>query len=103
MSHSADQLPDDVVDALGRGHTIDAIKRLREARGLGLAEAKSLVDAYRADNNVGMPALEAKKPAVLPKRREGNLSPGEMPAAGAAVGWMVALAGAGLALYLVLR
>lgn len=102
MSHPANELPDDVLDALGRGHTIEAIKLLREARGLGLAEAKSLVDAYRADNGVGMSVGDVKKPAAAPARRTG-LSPGEMPAANMTFGWIVALAAAGLALFLVLR
>jgi ribosomal protein L7/L12 len=39
-------LPPDVLDALRRGRTLEAIKRLRQATGLGLAEAKALVDAH---------------------------------------------------------
>lgn len=39
-------LPADVLAALERGKTIDAIKLLRAATGLGLKEAKDLVDAH---------------------------------------------------------
>lgn len=41
------ELPDDVLDALGKGQTIEAIKLLRSATGLGLKEAKDLLDAYQ--------------------------------------------------------
>jgi len=36
----------DVVSAIKKGQTIDAIKKLRASRGIGLKEAKDLVDAY---------------------------------------------------------
>jgi ribosomal protein L7/L12 len=39
-------LPPDVLEALSRGRTIDAIKRLRKATGLGLAEAKSAIEMH---------------------------------------------------------
>ena len=51
-------LPPDVLDALRRGRTIEAIKRLRKATGLGLAEAKTLVEHARA--------LAAAAPAHAP-------------------------------------
>lgn len=38
------QLPSDVVKAIKDGRKIEAIKMLREATGLGLANAKVLVD-----------------------------------------------------------
>ncbi len=41
----ADPLPDDVQEALEGGQRIEAIKRLREARGIGLKQAKTLIDA----------------------------------------------------------
>lgn len=37
-------LPSDVVQAIEQGKKIEAIKRLREATGIGLANAKVLVD-----------------------------------------------------------
>jgi len=39
-------LPPDVLESLQHGHKIEAIKRLREATGLGLKEAKDMVDAH---------------------------------------------------------
>jgi hypothetical protein len=45
------QLPGDVIDAIERGRKIEAIKLLREATGLGLANAKVLVD--RASHSYG--------------------------------------------------
>ena len=43
---STGPLPPDVVDALRRGNKIEAIKRLRTATGLGLAEAKDRIEAH---------------------------------------------------------
>ncbi len=40
----ADPLPDDVLAALGADRRIEAIKLLREARGIGLKEARKIVD-----------------------------------------------------------
>lgn len=40
-------MPSDVQEALERGQTILAIKRLREATGVSLKEAKALVDEVR--------------------------------------------------------
>jgi ribosomal protein L7/L12 len=42
----ADPLPADVLAALEQGDTIEAIKRLRAATGLGLKEAKDIVDRH---------------------------------------------------------
>ena len=39
-----DSLPPEVIQAIEQGRKIEAIKRLREATGLGLANAKVLVD-----------------------------------------------------------
>lgn len=40
-------VPEDVREALERGETILAIKRLREATGVGLKEAKDVIDEVR--------------------------------------------------------
>jgi ribosomal protein L7/L12 len=45
MPDTVPPIPDDVLDAVKRGNTIEAIKRLREATGLGLKEAKDVIDA----------------------------------------------------------
>jgi ribosomal protein L7/L12 len=39
-------LPSPVVNALSKGEKIEAIKLLREARGIGLKEAKDIVEEY---------------------------------------------------------
>jgi hypothetical protein len=38
------ELPEDVRALAAQGHTIQAVKRLRERTGLGLKEARELVD-----------------------------------------------------------
>ena len=48
-------LPSDVVDAIHANRKIDAIKLLREHRGLGLKEAKQEVDAYVRENKHLLP------------------------------------------------
>jgi ribosomal protein L7/L12 len=45
-------VPADVQDALERGQTILAIKRLREATGVGLKEAKEFVDEVQRRRSV---------------------------------------------------
>lgn len=45
MANPVDSLPADVVEAWKSGNKIEAIKRLREATNLGLAEAKAAIDA----------------------------------------------------------
>ncbi|WP_439887758.1 hypothetical protein ACSX1C_00435 [Pseudomonas sp. MBLB4123] len=46
MNRRRDELPPEVLEALRRGRKIEAIKRLREARGLDLREAKQEVEAF---------------------------------------------------------
>lgn len=46
MPDSSRPVPADVLEAANSGNTIEAIKRLREATGLGLKEAKDLIDAH---------------------------------------------------------
>ncbi|MGE4542500.1 MAG: hypothetical protein AB7D06_00190 [Pedobacter sp.] len=40
-------LPEHVIEALNRGNKIEAIKRLREFRGMGLAEAKQAIETWQ--------------------------------------------------------
>ena len=65
---TANQLPTDVLRAIEKGRKIEAIKILREATGIGLANAKVLVD--RASLNHGpkkaLPSAVSEEP-VLPK------------------------------------
>jgi len=63
--HADQALPADVVAAIQQGNKIEAIKRLRLARGLDLKDAKDIVDAYvRAD-----PALARKYQAHAERAR----------------------------------
>ena len=81
-------LPPAVIDALRRGDKIGAIKLLREATKLGLAEAKGAIDALEAAKS-GRPAPpSAAKPAkrvavahahAQRRPREDDLGPGEEP------------------------
>lgn len=42
----------DVIAEIENGRKLSAIKLLRESHNLGLKEAKELVDAYCAENNI---------------------------------------------------
>ncbi len=56
----------DVVDALRHGMKIEAIKRYREETGVGLAEAKSFVDALEQSLKTGeLPESSAELAADL--------------------------------------
>ena len=81
-------LPPDVLEALEKGQTIEAIKRLRRATGLGLKEAKDLVDARSREQSAAF-------------GRDRDRAPGEVPRR-AGAGWVV-LVLAFLAVLLVLR
>ena len=50
MTNSEAKLSAQVLNAIHVGRKIEAIKLLREERGLGLKEAKQIVDAYAAAN-----------------------------------------------------
>jgi len=45
-----------VVEAIKSGRKIEAIKRLREIRGIGLKEAKEQVERYAEENHIQIPA-----------------------------------------------
>jgi hypothetical protein len=79
-------LPPDVIDALRQGRMIEAIKLLRTGSGIGLKEAKDIIDAHirRAAAPVG--SQGAKDAAAASQRRmianhsnPGGYSPGEVP------------------------
>ncbi len=46
------ELESEVVDAIRQGKKIEAIKKLREIRNIGLKESKDLIDTYLNDNNL---------------------------------------------------
>lgn len=68
---------------LAQGHKIEAIKLLREACGLSLAEAKSRVDA--AEKGL---VLDLRSEAPPPRSASGSAAPGEVPR-GSGLGWVV--------------
>lgn len=49
------QLPDDVLNALQHGQVIEAIKLLRAASGLGLKEAKDVIDSHQLGASFSLP------------------------------------------------
>jgi hypothetical protein len=94
-------LPPQVIDALKRGNKIEAIKLLRAALPVGLAEAKSVLEALeRASGNAApQPRPQPKIVKAHPVRRntgrprEDDLSPGEEPRSSASpVGIVIAIA-----------
>lgn len=54
MPHTGPTLPRDVLAAIDDGQLIEAIKRLRAATGLGLKEAKDLIDAHQRGETVAV-------------------------------------------------
>jgi ribosomal protein L7/L12 len=71
-SPKAVQLPPEVHLAISRGNLIEAIKLARNAKGLSLAEAKTLLEqAMHAEHR---PSKAAQHPAKRP-----GLAPGEVP------------------------
>jgi len=57
LTRSVDPLPAAVLQALQRGKKIEAIQRLREHTGMGLKEAKELVEASQVGANPGKSRL----------------------------------------------
>ena len=76
--------PDEVVAAIRAGRKVEAIRLLRLASGMGLAEAKAMVEQIERQ----MPGRHAPAKASRP---EPHLSPGEVPRRGAGK-WLAVLA-----------
>ena len=78
-------LPPEVIEAILRGNKIEAIKLLREAMRLGLAEAKSIVEAHETITGAkakGQPPPKpkpAREVRTYSRHRDQELSPGEEP------------------------
>jgi len=86
MAANSDQFPPQVADLIARGKLIDAIKLLRQAKGLGLADAKAAIDAARA--RAGLMVDAPKAPPAAARHGDGRspfhssrhgLAPGEVP------------------------
>ena len=74
MSIPSGPLPANVLDAVRRGNTIEAIKLLRDT-GLGLKEAKEAIDEYVRGNAVSVvpaPSVGPLPPAVVEALQRGN-------------------------------
>ncbi|MEZ5501010.1 MAG: ribosomal protein L7/L12 [Steroidobacteraceae bacterium] len=57
---STHDLPSEVIDALRKGRKIEAIKLLRERHGVGLKEAKDMVEAGEGKAGPDFPMEEPK-------------------------------------------
>lgn len=64
---TANDLPADVVEAIKNGHKIEAIKLLRLSTGLGLANAKVLVDA-----GARLHGVQSRQPAMMHESRSSS-------------------------------
>ena len=73
------------IEALKKGNTIEAIKIVRESTGVGLAEAKAIVDEIQRQMPADAPSLAAAGGG----RR---LSPGEVPKGAGAARWIALVA-----------
>jgi ribosomal protein L7/L12 len=100
-------LPDAVMNALARGDTTGAVKLLRERTGLGLNEARKRIEAAAGSTSFpdNVPRVEAPRhdpvPESLLQPRAGGLAPGEVPQSNTGL-WVILLAGAALAAYLLI-
>ncbi len=81
MPLPTEPLPADVLDALRRGQTITAIKLLRQSTGLGLKEAKDLVDGH----------LRSLADLRVPGGAGQVLSPGQVPRSNGMAWWVAAV------------
>lgn len=80
-SASGGALPHDASRALQRGQVVEAIRLTREATGLGLKEAKQLVDAARgavADDGA-VPGLASEGALFDPTHEPGRVRRGAVP------------------------
>lgn len=122
MSRPQHSLPPEVVAALQKGKRIEAIKLLRKSSGVGLAEAKALVDAVRNQTTHSKedhtfdrsgqrgdkdPLREEPAPVkamtVAPAAPRSGLGQGEVPRANGSFWLVLFLLGVILAYYLVGR
>jgi hypothetical protein len=103
------RIPPEAAAAAARGELIEAIKLTRQATGLGLKEAKDLVDRHQAGAaRSGDTGFDAPEPATARRAprtarqaaaRRPGLAPGEVPRSRwPTLGWLL-LAAAALALW----
>jgi hypothetical protein len=105
--------PPQVLEALKRGNKIEAIKLLKEAARVGIAEAKQVVDAL--ESNTNPPTRPANPPKGIARKkhhapgasnpylaRRPGLSPGEVPHDGSGMWWVVLVIGGLLLAYAII-
>ena len=78
MANPVDTLPADVVEAWKSGNKIEAIKRLREATDMGLAEAKAAIDALEHGTD-GSPSVRVVSGPALPEMMKALKEAGALP------------------------
>ena len=112
MSTNRPALPAEIVDALRQGRLIEAIKLLRQQQGLGLKEAKELIDLARgqlAARSLASESMQAAPPSpphpaasspTHPSSLLDGYAPGEVPRQSNAASWALVLAAALLCWYL---
>ena len=119
MTKPIPPLPPDVAEALSKGHLLEAVKRLRAASPMGLAEAKSVLEwhirhkAQSAAGKAGASRPAASDAALHPARHvpaethlrsRPGLSPGEVPkTSGGGLGVVVLLIVAAALVYYFLQ
>lgn len=85
------KLTQEAIEALKRGNPIEAIKIIRQATGVGLAEAKSIVEQVQkaipaSGRSAGM------QPAAHAPPRAPGLAPGEVPRGSGPGRWLALIA-----------
>ncbi|MEO5695252.1 MAG: ribosomal protein L7/L12 [Usitatibacter sp.] len=89
-------LPQAALDALKAGNTIEAIKIVREATGVGLAEAKAIVDMIQGQMKSGggstLSSLAGAARIVAGSNANKGLAPGQVSSGGGAGKWLALVA-----------
>jgi hypothetical protein len=73
-------LDPDIAQLLAKNKKIEAIKKLRERTKVGLAEAKSVVDAFEHNKHVFANTQESPQVESHGVYHRAGLGPGEVPA-----------------------
>lgn len=65
MTKPIPPVPPDVAELLAKGHLLEAVKRLRAASPMGLAEAKSVIEWHVRHNALRPPSPPAPRPGTV--------------------------------------
>lgn len=88
-SFGARELPPQALAALAAGKTIEAIRLVRLAHGVGLKDAKGIVDAYIRRSAASTDGMSGLAPGELRPSRLGSWGWIGLALVCAAVGWLV--------------